>query len=117
MLPTPPNRDTASAPVKGKRCHLRRPLTGALAAWAAVVREQGGRVVTRLLPSDQLTVQPEDRHTAQTGPIPAMIITAFEGQLADSPHYEETPNGTPVCTAVVLINHRTKGSAARIGDI
>lgn len=41
---------------------------------------------------------------------PAMnlIITAFEGQLADNPDYTETDNQTPVCTAVVLINRRTK---------
>jgi len=37
-----------------------------------------------------------------------LIITAFEGQLADTPEYTETDNGTPVCTAVVLINRRTK---------
>lgn len=37
-----------------------------------------------------------------------LIVTAFEGQLADSPEYDETDNGTPVCTAVVLINRRTK---------
>ena len=37
-----------------------------------------------------------------------MIITAFEGQLADNPEYAETETGIPVCTAVVLINRRTK---------
>lgn len=37
-----------------------------------------------------------------------LIITAFEGQLAATPEYDQTPNGTPVCTGVVLINRRTK---------
>ena len=37
-----------------------------------------------------------------------LIITAFEGQLADNPTVEETKNGTLVATGVVLINRRIK---------
>ncbi|GGO94082.1 hypothetical protein GCM10011584_34300 [Nocardioides phosphati] len=37
-----------------------------------------------------------------------LILTAFEGQLAAEPVLEETANGTPVCTATVLINRRKK---------
>jgi single-strand DNA-binding protein len=37
-----------------------------------------------------------------------LILTAFEGQLAAEPVLEETTNGTPVCTATVLINRRKK---------
>lgn len=45
-----------------------------------------------------------------------MIVTAFEGQLATDPTYEETPNGTPVCNGIVLINRRTKNDAGHWSD-
>ena len=35
-------------------------------------------------------------------------IAAFDGRLAADPELDTTPNGIPVCTAVVLINHRTR---------
>lgn len=39
------------------------------------------------------------------------LITAFEGQLATNPEYSETSDGTPLCTAVVLINRSVHNEA------
>jgi single-strand DNA-binding protein len=37
-------------------------------------------------------------------------IAAFDGRLAADPELETTASGTPVCTAVVLVNHRTQST-------
>lgn len=43
-------------------------------------------------------------------------FVAFEGRLAADPELQHTPEGTAVCNALVLVNHRVRNSAGEWVD-
>src|SRR5690349_21028172 len=66
-------------------------------------------------PGSRASRQPASQ-THQRGHAMTTYIVAFEGRLAADPELDHTPDGTPVCNALVLVNHRVRDAAGEWTD-